>query len=102
MIIHSVTGWQAPSGSTERKKEDGRTRRRKEQARRQRTSGRTKRDIEERQLRRLHHRIAHLAALMRLNMIRGTGRAVKFPPDGNLEGKNGQRRVPADSRRRDG
>ena len=63
MIIHSLTGYR----SEER---------------------RLPARIEERQLRRLQHRIAHLAALMKLNAIQGTG-AVKFPPDGNLEvGKN--------------
>ena len=63
MIIHSPTGYR----SRERRLPTG---------------------IEERQLRRLQHRIAHLAALMKLNAVRGTG-TVKFPPDGNLEvGKN--------------
>lgn len=52
-----------------------------------RNEGKPARTLRDRQLRRLQKRIAHLAALLRLNAVRGTG---KFPSGGNLGGKNGR------------
>ena len=69
MIIHSPVGWKGTDPPPGRKKH------------RQLTASDRRANIAERQLRRLQHRIAHLAALMRLNAIRGSG---KFPSDGNL------------------
>lgn len=89
MIIHSATGWHE-DGSGKRRRtpgcgrddktgrdESGDTFRRHE----------NRPEKEDRQLRRMHRRIAHLAALMKLRSVMGGGAVnggSKFPPDGNL------------------